>query len=35
MNDQSIRRRAARIGELIRGEDGVQRAVEIFLRYYA
>ena len=35
VNDQTLRRRAARIGELIRGEDGVRRAVEIFQRYYA
>jgi UDP:flavonoid glycosyltransferase YjiC (YdhE family) len=34
VNDQSIRRRAAHLGELIRREHGVQRAVEIFQRYY-
>jgi UDP:flavonoid glycosyltransferase YjiC (YdhE family) len=35
MNDKSIRQRAAHIGQLIRGEDGVRRAVEIFQRYNA
>ena len=34
-SDQSIRQRAAHIGELVRSEDRVQRAVEIFQRYYA
>jgi UDP:flavonoid glycosyltransferase YjiC (YdhE family) len=35
VTEQSIRRRAAHMGELLRSEDGVQRAVEIFQRYYA
>jgi sterol 3beta-glucosyltransferase len=35
VNEPLLRRHAAQIGEQIRSEDGVQRAVEIFRRYYA
>jgi sterol 3beta-glucosyltransferase len=34
MDDQDMRSRAAKLGELIRAEDGISQAVEAFQRYY-
>jgi hypothetical protein len=34
MDDQDMRSRAAKLGELIQAEDGISQAVEAFQRYY-